>query len=785
MKSYFIAFENGIEESEIENLKHLKLFSKDNFEIQKNGLLIRSDDLSEFLPDAVAVLKRNHVEVKTSRRTFKVLGYSCASCANSAETILKYVDGVFFSSANYPNHSVTVEYLPSLTNPEDFKSSLAEIGFEMVLDKNFEKANAEKIKIQKRDLILSGIFAVPLFVIGMFSMHWKSGQYVMWALSTPLVFYFGRHFFVNAWQRLKMFDSNMDTLVALSIGVAYVFSVVNVLFPNLLRHNHHAQIYFESAGIVVFFVLLGKYLEDTAKNRASDGIKKLMDLNAKSVKVIKDGKTFEKEIEEVEYKDIVRVLAGEKIPLDGIIIKGESSVNESMLTGEPIPKTKSIGDVVYAGTINMDGVIAFEVSKIFSETYLARIIEKVETALSTKAPIQKKVDQISKIFVPLVIGAAIMSFLIWYFVFDKQNMGILTFISVLVVACPCAMGLATPTALMVGIGKGAQNGILIKNAESLERAGKVTDLTLDKTGTITRGKPMVLNEIWYSGQEKEVLVAIEQNSTHPLAQAIIDFYNLKINIELEKTENFPGKGLKTSFENEYYFVGNLLWIKENHIHINEKQEKEITKIIENGNSMVLFANSKALLSIIEIGDDLKPGIEKDILEIQNSGIEIHLLSGDNIKAVEKLAQSLNIKNFKGDLLPEQKAQYIDNLKTQGKLVGMVGDGINDTLAFTSADVSIAMSDGSDVAKEIADITVLGHDLSRVKKAISLSKNTSAVINQNLFWAFFYNVLAIPVAAGALVYSLGFMMQPMVASAAMAMSSITVVSNSLRLKFKKI
>ncbi|MCP9769777.1 heavy metal translocating P-type ATPase [Lacihabitans sp. LS3-19] len=784
MKSYFIEFEEDVKKTELEKLQHLPFFTKENLKLEKDGLRIFSDDLSEVLPEAIELLKFNEIVVETTRKTFKVLGYSCASCANSAETILKYVDGVISSSANYPNHSVTAEYLPALTNPEEFKSSLAEIGFELVLDKNFDKVNEEKFKIQKRDLILSGIFALPLFAIGMFFMDWKPGQYIMWALSTPLVFYFGRHFFVNAWQRLNKFDSNMDTLVALSIGVAYIFSVVNILFPDLLHQHQHAQIYFESAGIVVFFVLLGKYLEDTAKNRASDGIKKLMDLNAKSVRVIKDGEVSEKEIEEVENKEIVRVLAGEKIPLDGIIIKGESSVNESMITGEPLPKTKSVGDTVFAGTINIEGVLDFETSKIFSETYLASIIEKVETALSTKAPIQKKVDKISKVFVPLVIGVAILSFLVWYFAFGNQNMAILTFITVLVVACPCAMGLATPTALMVGIGKGAQNGILIKNAESLERAGKVSDLTLDKTGTITQGKPLVLSEIEYS-DEKEILVAIEQNSTHPLAQAIVKYYNLKTNIVLGKTENFPGKGLKTTFENENYFVGNIAWLKENKILLNQKQEKDLAKITENGNSIVLFANSTSLLSIIEIGDDLKPGIEKDILEIQNSGIEIHLLSGDNSKAVEKLAKSLNIKHFIGDLLPEQKAEYIDKLKTEGKVVGMVGDGINDTVAFTSADVSIAMSDGSDVAKEIADITILGHDLSRVKKAITLSKNTSAVINQNLFWAFFYNVLAIPVASGALFYSLGFMMQPMVASAAMAMSSITVVSNSLRLKFKKI
>jgi P-type Cu2+ transporter len=776
MTKYQIRFSKDIDNQTFEKLK-----SEINpaFQISNSGLNIETDELSDFLPDAVTALKSNHIPVDLSKKTFKVLGYSCAMCANSAETVLKYVDGVVGSSANYANHSVTAEYLPQLTSPQKFKESLAEIGFELLLEDNFEVENQKKIANQKRNLIWAGVFAIPLFFIGMFLMDWQYASYVMWVLCTPLVFVFGRHFFVNAWNRIQRLESNMDTLVALSTGVAYVFSVVNLLFPHLFHQHHHAQIYFESAGIVIFFVLLGKYLEDSAKNRASDSIKKLMELDEKNVKVLAGDKIIEKLIDEVNQGEIVKVLPGQKIPLDGKVVGGTSSVNESMISGEPLPVTKQIGDTVFAGTLNVEGVLDFEVTKVHSETYLASIINKVEDVLSSKAPIQKKVDKISSIFVPIVIAASALSFVIWYFVFDNQNMALLSFITVLVVACPCAMGLATPTALMVGIGKGAQNGILIKNAESLEKAGKITDLVLDKTGTITTGKPKVLNAYWKDETKKAVLTGLEANSKHPMAHAVAEFLSENVPAKIENFENIPGKGVKGFFENKLYLAGNKQFIVENGIGIKESHFEG------SENSLVYFANETELLGILEIGDELKPDIEKHLSAIKNQGIQIHLLSGDNILAVKKMAQKLGISNYKGEVLPENKAKYINSLKAENKVIAMVGDGINDTLAFTQADVSIAMSDGADVAKEVADITILGHDLSRVKKAITLSKNTTATVNQNLFWAFIYNVLAIPVAAGALYASTGFLMQPMYASAAMAMSSISVVSNSLRLKFKNI
>ncbi|HLO44138.1 MAG TPA: heavy metal translocating P-type ATPase [Leadbetterella sp.] len=776
MAKHKIVFSQNIDNNLLEVLEKEIGF---DHELQPDSLTIDTDELSDFLTDAVRILHKNKVNFPTEKHTFKVLGYSCASCANSAETVLKYVDGVYFSSANYANHSVTIAYLPEMTGTEDFKKSLKEIGFDLVSDNNFEKANLEKSIIQKRELIASAFFAIPLFVVGMFFMEWHFGQYLMWFLSTPLVFYFGRHFFVNAWNKAKRFESNMDTLVALSTGTAYVFSVFNLFFPHVFHQHEHAQIYFESAGIVVFFVLLGKYLEDSAKNRASDSIKKLMQMDEQTVKVLMGKEIQDTPIDEVRFGERVRVLPGQKIPLDGMVIDGNSSVSESMISGEPLPKSKKSGDYVFAGTLNIEGVIDFEVKKTHQETYLAGIINKVEEALSSKAPIQKKVDRVSSVFVPVVIAVAVLSFVLWYFVLNDTNMAFLSFVTVLVVACPCAMGLATPTALMAGIGRGAANGILIKNAESLERAGKITDIVLDKTGTITSGKPTVLNVRWLDKTKASVLKSLEMNSTHPLATAIVRNLDGEESINISDVENFPGKGMKGIYKDKAYFAGNKTFMTEN--GVSDQDLLEVLSI----NSVVYFASENRILGVFEIGDELKPQVSSHLKEFNEKGIEVHLLSGDNNSAVETMANSLGIRSFRGNVLPEEKAQYISEQKADNKIVAMVGDGVNDTLAFTVADVSIAMSDGADAAKEVADVTILGDNLSRVISAIQLSKNTSKIINQNLFWAFIYNVLAIPVAAGVLYSSTGFMMQPMLASAAMALSSISVVSNSLRLKIIKI
>jgi P-type Cu2+ transporter len=790
MAQYHISFESPISENKLERLSEIPLYEKNKVQFSKHGFVIDSDDLSEILPEVISELKNQGVAFDIVKSKFKVLNFSCASCAVSASTVLKYTDGVLFSDANYATQTAIVEYLPSLTSPKIFKEKLNEIGFDLVIDKSFDfdKKKREQLKKQKTNLIWAGALAVPLFVLGMFFMNVPYVDYIMWALSTPLLLYFGSQFFVGAWQQLKQKNANMDTLVALSTGFAYVFSVVNILFPHVFHsHGNHAQIYFESAGLVVFFILLGKYFEDSAKYRASDAIKKLMDLTAKSVFVIKENKETLTPVENVNVGEVILIKPGEKIPLDGEIIHGTSSVDESFLNGEPLPKTKTLNDSVFAGTINQDGLLQVLVSKNHDNTFLSSIIKKVEDALSSKAQIQNKVDKISSIFVPIVIGVAILSFLIWRFAFDNSQMAFLSFITVLVVACPCAMGLATPTALMVGIGKGAQAGILIKNADALERAGELTDLVFDKTGTLTEGKPKVMDTFWKEENEgnKSILCAIVNGSTHPLSKAILDFLSVENSVKNVSIENISGKGLKAVIHNQSYFLGNNSLLIENKIEINSDVQQAYEHMLSKGNSTVFFANDKNTIALFGLGDKLKSNVKAHLDEFKEQHLNLHLLSGDNEKAVKQLALELGIEEYQGGMLPESKAVYIEELKEKGAKVGMSGDGINDTLAFTAADVSIAMSEGADVAIELADITILGNDLGRVKRAIILSKATTRTINENLFWAFIYNVIGIPIAAGLLYNSTGFLMNPMVASAAMAFSSISVVGNSLLLKIKKI
>ena len=790
MAQYNISFKTAISENKVEHLASKSNFGNCKIKFSKLGFELESSDLSEVLPDIISKLKAEGVEFEIVKSKFKVLNFTCASCANSATTVLKYTDGVLFSDANYATQSAVVEYLPSLTSPKIFKEKLNEIGYDLIIEKSFDfdKKKKEQLKKQKTNLVWAGILAVPLFVLGMFFMNVSYVDYIMWALSTPLLLYFGSQFFVGAWQQLKQKNANMDTLVALSTGFAYIFSIVNILFPHVFHsHGNHSQIYFESAGLVVFFILLGKYFEDSAKYRASDAIKKLMDLTAKSVLVLKDNKEFLTPVENVSVGEIILIKPGEKIPLDGEIIHGSSSVDESFLNGEPLPKNKTLKDSVFAGTVNQDGLLQVKVSKNHDNTFLSSIIKKVEDALSSKAQIQNKVDKISSIFVPIVIGVAVLSFLIWRFAFDNSQMAFLSFITVLVVACPCAMGLATPTALMVGIGKGAQAGILIKNADALERAGELTDLVFDKTGTLTEGKPNVRDVFWTEENEgnKSVLNAIVGGSTHPLSIAISDFLSIENNAQNISIENISGKGLKAVIKNQTFFLGNDSLLLENKIDINSDVNDAYNSMLSKGYSTVFFANDKSILVLFGLGDKLKNNVKAHLDELKDQHLNLHLLSGDNKKAVESLALELGISSYEGAMLPENKATYIEKLKENGAKVGMSGDGINDTLAFTAADVSIAMSEGADVAIELADITILGNDLGRVKRAIALSKATTRTINVNLFWAFIYNVIGIPIAAGLLYKSTGFLMNPMVASAAMAFSSISVVGNSLLLKIKKI
>jgi Cu2+-exporting ATPase len=582
----------------------------------------------------------------------------------------------------------------------------------------------------------------------------------------------------------------MDTLVALSTGIAYIFSVFNMLFMDFWHQRGlHAHVYFEAAAVIIAFILLGKLLEEKAKGNTSSAIKKLMGLQPKTVIVIEaDGTERQKAIEDVNAGDIILVKPGEKIAVDGMVVSGNSYVDESMLSGEPVPVLKKENEKVFAGTINQKGSFQFKAVKVGKETMLAQIIKMVQDAQGSKAPVQKLVDKIAGIFVPVVMGIAILTFVLWFILGGDNGVvqGLLAAVTVLVIACPCALGLATPTAIMVGVGKGAENGILIKDAESLELAKKVNAIVLDKTGTITEGRPQVTGIQWLNNDDatKDILLSIEKQSEHPLAEAVVKHLDGVSTTTLSNFDSITGKGAKANHNNETYFVGNKKLLAENKITIGEQLQLQADEWGKQSKTVIWFANSKQALSVVAISDKIKETSVAAIKEMQDMGIDLYMLTGDNEATAKAIAQQTGIKHYKAEVLPQHKADFVKELQQQGKVVAMVGDGINDSTALATADVSIAMGKGSDIAMDVAKMTIISSDLTKIPQAIRLSKQTVATIKQNLFWAFIYNLIGIPIAAGILYPINGFLLNPMIAGAAMALSSVSVVSNSLRLKWKK-
>jgi P-type Cu2+ transporter len=583
----------------------------------------------------------------------------------------------------------------------------------------------------------------------------------------------------------------MDTLVALSTGVAYVFSVFNILFPHFWHQRGlHGHVYFEAAAVVIAFILLGKMLEEKAKGNTSTAIKKLMGLQPKTVTVVHEGDhQMEMPIESVKVGDVIMVKPGEKIAVDGMVTEGESYVDESMLSGEPVPVMKQKDEKVYAGTINQKGSFYFKAEKVGSETMLAHIIKMVQDAQGSKAPVQKLVDKIAAVFVPVVIVIALLSFAAWWWLGGENGFtyGMMAFVTVLVIACPCALGLATPTAIMVGVGKGAEKGILIKDAESLELAKKIDAIVLDKTGTITEGKPVVTDAQWIQEDEhlKKVLNTIEKKSEHPLAVAVVHFLGLNETLPVSKYESITGKGVKAVIENETYFIGNKRLMDENNISSEEKMNVKAKELSQQSKTVIWFSDSKNVKAVFAIADKIKETSREAIHDMQQMGIEVYMLTGDNNATAKAIADETGITDYKAEVLPQQKADFIKELQAKGKTVGMVGDGINDSTALAQADVSIAMGKGSDIAMDVAKMTIISSDLKKIPQAIQLSKQTVGTIRENLFWAFIYNIIGIPIAAGVLYPFTGFLLNPMIAGAAMALSSVSVVANSLRLKLKKV
>lgn len=733
---------------------------------------------------------------KLSKKTFPVLNLHCASCAKRTENILISLKGVSKAEVNLASSTVTIEYNSSEIKPQQMRDAVQNEGYDLLTEsdeddpEHIEKLHAKASKSLKTRTLWAIILSIPTVVIGMFFMNIPYANQIMWILSTPVIFYFGQDFFKNTWKQAKNHSSNMDTLVALSTGIAYVFSLFNTFYPEFwIQRGVVPHVYFEAASVIIAFILLGRLLEDRAKSSTSSAIKKLIGLQPKTVTIItQTGEHLQIPVSKVKIGDTLLVKPGEKIAVDGIVIDGNSYVDQSMLNGEPIAVHKQKNDTVFTGTINQKGSFSFKAQKIGSDTFLAQIIKMVQEAQGSKAPVQKLVDKIAGIFVPIVISAAILSLVLWV-IFDSNNgftHGILALVTVLVISCPCALGLATPTAIMVGIGKGAEKGILIKDAESLETAKKVNTIVLDKTGTITEGKPIVSDILWLNNDDSlnSVLYSLENISEHPLAEAIVNYFGDIKTDKVVNFENIAGKGVTGFVNEEKYFVGNKRLLTDNNIDIDINLSSHATQLSNEAKSIIWFANKNEAIAVVAVTDKIKSSSKEAIKALQAMSIEVYMLTGDIDVTAKEIAKNVGINNYKAEVLPHQKAEFIKQLQLDGRVVAMVGDGINDSAALAQSDLSIAMGKGSDIAIDIAKMTIVSSDLNKIPEAIKLSKQTVKTIRENLFWAFIYNIIGIPIAAGILFPINGFLLNPMIASAAMALSSISVVANSLRLKTRK-
>ncbi len=734
-------------------------------------------------------------------KTYPVTGMSCASCAARTEAFVKTLPGVKTASVNFADTSIRVEFLPGEISPSSMKKAVQSIGYDLIIDEtNSEQAREEakagllrKIRI---NTIGAASLSIPLVIIAMVFMKIPFANYIMMALATPVVFWFGRQFPAGAWKQLKHRSSNMDTLVALSTMIAYFYSASVTVFPDFF-HNHgvHGHVYFEASAVIITFILLGKLLEERAKSNTSFALKKLIGLQPKTVLLIApNGEQKEVPVANVMPGDSLLVKPGTKIPVDGTVASGNSFVDESMITGEPMPSEKSRGSKVYAGTINQKGSFIFLAGKVGGDTVLAQIINMVREAQGSKAPIQHLVDKVAGIFVPVIISIAVLSGIIWA-VSGTENAlthSLLAVVTVLIIACPCALGLATPTAIMVAIGQGADNGILIKDAESLEIAHKINIVVLDKTGTITMGEPAVESISWTDPDEEEqsgpILLSIQNNSEHPLAEPVAKYLEQKgilTTAAISDVESVTGRGIRAKAGQTPYLVGNKKMLEESNISIGNDLLQVAAEKEEEAMTVSFFANNTKALAIIAVTDKIKETSVRAIEQLHSMGIKVHMLTGDNEQSAARIAEEAGIDSFRAEMLPTDKYDYIRELQKQGLITAMVGDGINDSQALAQADVSIAMGKGSDIAMDVAKMTIISSDLNKIPAAIKLSKLTSSTIRQNLFWAFVYNIIGIPIAAGVLYPFSGFLLNPMIAGAAMALSSVSVVSNSLRLRIPRI
>lgn len=734
---------------------------------------------------------------ETETKVLPVLEMSCAVCAGNVESTVQALSGVEKASVNFAAGTLTVTYNPSVITLEVMQAAVQAAGYDLIVEAEDPVAMQEEkarmhYKILRRNTIGAWTLSIPLALLGMVFMHVPFGNWIMMVLALAIMIFFGRSFYVNGVRHALKGKANMDTLVALSTSIAFLFSLFNTLCPGFwLGKGLEPHVYYEASGVIIAFVLLGKLMEERAKNSTSSAIKGLMGLQPKTARLVTDGREEEVPISNLQVGNVVSVRPGEKIPVDGTLLQGNSSVDESMLSGEPIPVEKNAGDRVLAGTINQKGAFTMEATSVGGTTVLAQIVQMVQSAQGSKAPVQRIVDKISGIFVPVVVLLSFLTFVCWLVIGGESyfSYALLSAVSVLVIACPCALGLATPTALMVGMGKGAEQHILIKDAFALENLCKVDTVVLDKTGTLTEGVPVVTDSYWISDDNiryLDVLYTAEQKSEHPLASAILCWLEesgAKV-CEAENFESLTGRGVRIQVEGVTYWVGSQGLLDIFQAGIPEKVRKQIGQWQEDGQSVVFYGQETRLLAVLAISDRIKPTSAEAVKELKKQGIEVHLLTGDGVRTAERVAATLDIGYYKAEVMPNDKEEYIISLQQQGKKVAMVGDGINDSQALARADVSIAMGKGTDIAMDVAMVTLITSDLLLLPGAIRLSKQTVRLIYQNLFWAFIYNVIGIPLAAGVLFPINGLLLNPMLASAAMAFSSVSVVLNSLRLKFMK-
>jgi Cu+-exporting ATPase len=742
----------------------------------------------------------------TKKSIFPVSGMTCASCVARVEQALSGVPGVISANVNLASEKATVEYVEG-TELADLRRAVEEAGYKLSLEaetlEDVDTAAQREIQAVKKRFIFAAVLAGIIMAL-MWAPSFLGKGYLLWALATPVQFWAGWRFYLGTWGALKHRTADMNTLIATGTSAAYVYSMVAVLFPGLFTAGGlEPHLYFDTSAVIIALILLGRFLEARARRQTSEAIKKLIGMQPKTALVIRDGKEIEIPVDDVQVGDLILVRPGERVPVDGIIRLGYSTIDESMITGESIPVEKKVGDEVIGATINKTGSFQFEATKVGKNTTLAQIIRLVEEAQGSKAPIQRLADVIAGYFVPVVIGIAIITFIIWFFIGPAPALtfAFLNFIAVLIIACPCALGLATPTAIMVGTGKGAEHGVLIRSAEALERCHQISTVLLDKTGTLTRGEPRVTDIIALpSSSQEEVLrlaASAEHGSEHPLGEAIVKAA-LGRKLEVSPASDFkaiPGHGVEALVEGKKLLLGNLRLITDRGLSLNGLAA-EAERLWEKGKTVMFLGIDGKVVGIIALADTLKPDAKGALEELHRMGIEVVMLTGDNRRTAEAIAREVGIDRVLAEVLPEHKAQEVKKLQEEGEIVAMVGDGINDAPALAQADVGIALGTGTDVAMETGDITLISGDLGGIITAISLSKRTMRTIKQNLFWAFAYNTALIPVAAGVLYLVFGQsgvpsglhfilgnygFLNPILAAAAMAASSITVVFNSLRLR----